>query len=65
MKFIYLVPSKKKEIFDWLKELSHFKKVYHLKMKHINSNFVNKNSNEISNDINLIKNDESNGNNFS
>ena len=63
---VYIFGSfQKKEIFDWLKELSHFKKVYHLKMKHINSNFVNKNSNEISNDINLIKNDESNGNNFS
>ena len=63
---VYIFGSfQKKEIFDWLKELAHFKKVYHLKMKHINPNFVNQNSNEISNDINLIKNNELNENIFS
>jgi hypothetical protein len=63
---IYIFGSvQKKEIFDWLKELAHFKKVYHLKMKNINPNFVNQNSNEISNDINLIKNNELNENIFS
>ena len=63
---VYIFGSiQKKEIFDWLKELAHFKKVYHLKMKNINPNFVNQNSKEISNDINLIKNDELNENIFS
>ena len=45
----------KREIFDWLRELAHFKKVYHLKMKQINPNFINKNSKEISNNINIMK----------
>ena len=63
---VYIFGSfQKKEIFDWLKELAHFKKVYHLKMKHINPNFVSQNSNEISNDVNLIKNNELNENIFS
>ena len=30
----------KREIFDWLKELAYFKKIYHMKMKQINPNFV-------------------------
>ena len=30
----------KKEIFDWLKELAHYKKVYQLKMKQINPKFI-------------------------
>ena len=63
---VYIFGSlQKKEIFDWLKELAHFKKVYHLKMKHINPNFVTQNSNEISKDINLIKNNDLNENIFS
>ena len=63
---VYIFGSfQKKEIFDWLKELAHFKKVYHLKMKHINPNFVSQNSNDISNDVNLIKNNELNDNIFS
>jgi hypothetical protein len=63
---VYIFGSfQKKEIFDWLKELAHFKKVYHLKMKHINPNFVSQNSNDISNDVNLIKNNELNENIFS
>lgn len=63
---VYIFGSfQKKEIFDWLKELAHFKKVYHLKMKHINPNFVSQNSNEMSHDINLINNNELNENIFS
>ena len=41
---IYLFGSlQKREIFDWLKELAYFKKIYHMKMKQINPNFVFKN----------------------
>ena len=29
-----------KEIFDWLKELAHFKQAYHMKMREISPNFV-------------------------
>ena len=32
----------KREIFDWLKELAHFKKIYYMKMKQINNNFIKK-----------------------
>ena len=38
---VYIFGSlQKREIFDWLKELAHYKKVYHMKMKQINPNFV-------------------------
>ena len=52
----------KREIFDWLKELAHFKKVYHMKMKQINPGFISKNSKEDNNNINNIKNDDFNDN---
>ena len=43
----YIVGSyQKKEIFDWLKELADYKKIYHLNMKQINPNFVSDNSTE-------------------
>ena len=48
----------KREIFDWLKELALFKKVYHMKMKQINQNFINQNQNN----ININKNSGSDGN---
>ena len=41
----------KKEIFDWLKELADYKKIYQLKMKQINPNFVADNSPEFKNNI--------------
>ena len=48
----------KREIFDWLKELALFKKVYHMKMKQINQNFISQN--QIN--ININKNSSSNDN---
>ena len=47
----------KREIFDWLKELAHFKKVYHLKMKQINPNYITSSSKEMSNNINIMNNE--------
>ena len=47
---IYIFGSlQKREIFDWLKELAYFKKIYHMKMKQINPNFVFENGKEKSN----------------
>ena len=37
----------KREIFDWLKEIAHFKKMYYMKMKQINNNFIKKKSKNI------------------
>ena len=37
----------KREIFDWLKEIAHFKKMYYMKMKQINNNFIKKKSNKV------------------
>ena len=48
----------KREIFDWLKELALFKKVYHMKMKQINPNFIKQNQNN----ININKINDSNDN---
>ena len=54
---VYIFGSlKKKEIFDWMKKLADFKKVYHMKMKDINPKFVAQNSKELSNNVNLSKN---------
>ena len=48
----YILGSyQKKEIFDWLKELADYKKIYQLKMKQINPNFVADNSPEFKNNI--------------
>jgi hypothetical protein len=47
---VYIFGSlKKKEIFDWMKKLAYFKKVYHMKMKEINPKFIVQNSKELSN----------------
>ena len=51
MKIIYQVHIKKKEIFDWLKELADYKKIYQLKMKQINPNLVTDNSPKFNNNI--------------
>ena len=39
--------TKKKEIFDWLKEFAEYKKIYQLKMKEINPCFIGDYSNEM------------------
>ena len=47
---VYIFGSlKKKEIFDWMKKLAYYKKVYHMKMKEINPKFIVHNSKELSN----------------
>ena len=54
---VYIFGSlQKREIFDWLKELALFKKVYHMKMKQINPNYINQNKNK----ININKKSDSN-----
>ena len=51
---IYIFGSlQKHETFDWLKELALFKKLYHIKMKQINVNFINEKSKEITNIKNI------------
>ena len=49
---------KKREIFDWLKELAHFKKVYNMEIKQINPNYFSKK--ELENNININNNDDLN-----